>query len=402
VIDEANLLIREACIPLDDQQVDLLIEQGRVAAVGRGLAAPPSTAVLEAGGKVLIPGLVDSHLHLDKTLMGEPWVPLPEARDLAGRIASQDQLLGHPARRPIAERAAALVGSALAFGTVALRSHVDVMPQIGLSAVEALLGVREQFAGQVEIQLVAFPQKGILQAPGTEALLDAALGMGVEVLGGIDPAGIDRDVEGHLRCLFRLATKHGVELDLHLHDPGQLGGFELERIAAWTRGEGLQGRVAVSHAYALGDLTPAERGRLLEQLAEAGITIVTNGSGVSSLPPVRELWEAGVRLAIGSDNVRDPWWPWGRGDMLERAFLVSYRNGLRTDPELRRALEAATLVGAELLGLGPVGLQPGARADFVLVDAENAPEAVAAHPPRLAVVKNGRIVSQVSASAAPI
>jgi cytosine deaminase len=92
VVDGANLLIREACSPLNDQQVDLLIEHGRVVAVGSGLAAPPATAVLEAGGKVLIPGLVDSHLHLDKTLMGEPWVPLPEARDLAGRIASQDQL----------------------------------------------------------------------------------------------------------------------------------------------------------------------------------------------------------------------------------------------------------------------------------------------------------------------
>ena len=396
----ADLLIRAARSPADDRPIDVRVEDGRITALGSRLTAPPGTPVLEAAGRLLIPGLVDSHLHLDKTLMGEPWVPLPAARDLAGRIAAQDRVLGDPARRPTAERAAALVRSALGFGTTALRSHVDVTPEIGLRGVEALLRVREQFAGLVDIQLVAFPQKGVVQAPGTEALLDEALGLGVEVLGGIDPGGIDRDVEGHLRCLFRLAARHGAELDIHLHDPGHLGGFELERIAAWTRAEGFGRRVTVSHAYALGELPDAERLRLMERLAGAGITIMTNGSGVSAIPRVRELWATGVRLAIGSDNVHDPWWPWGRGDMLERAFLVSYRNGLRTDPELRRALEAATLVGGELLGLGPYGLAVGARADLVVVDAECAPEAVAAHPPRLAVIKGGKVVAEAPTGSA--
>ena len=124
------------------------------------------------------------------------------------------------------------------------------------------------------------------------------------------------------------------------------------------------------------------------------MTIVTNGAGHRAPPRVPELWAAGVRVAFGSDNVHDAWWPWGRGDMLERAFLVSYRNALRTDPELRRALDGATNVGAELLGLGPYGVDVGARADLVLVDAECAPEAVAAHPPRLAVIKGGRMVAR--------
>lgn len=389
----ADLLIRRARIP-DGRLCDVQVRAGRIAAVGDDLSAEPATAVLEANGRALIPGLVDSHLHPDKTLMGERWVPLPEATDLAGRMAASDRVLTAPERRPTEERAAALVRSALAFGTTALRSHVDVKPSIGLSALAAMLAVRERFAGLVDVQIVAFPQDGVLRAPGTEELLDEALALGANVLGGIDPGGFDGDLDGHLRVLFRRAGKYGAGLDIHLHDPGHLGGFELERIAAWTVAEGFEGRVAVSHAFALGELPPADAARLIDRLAEAGVTIVTNGPGHREAPRVPQLWDAGVRVAFGSDNVHDAWWPWGRGDMLERTFLVSYRSALRTDGELVRALDSATLAGAELLGLGPYGIVPEARADLVLVDAECAPEAVAAHPPRLAVIKAGRIVAR--------
>ena len=391
----ADLLIRGAASPTaEPRSIDVLARGGRIARIGSDLAAPPGTPVLEAHGRVLTPGLIDSHVHLDKTLLGERWVPLPEARDLAGRIAGSNRVLGDPARLPTAQRAAALVRSELGFGTTALRSHADVTPALGLASVEAVLAVRQRFAGLVDIQVVAFPQEGLLRAPGTEALLDEALALGAEVLGGIDPAGLDGDVEGHLRALFRLARKHDVGLDLHLHDPGQLGAFELARIADWTLAEGFQGRVAVSHAFALGEAASAEAARLIERLLEAGITIVTNGALPRTPPRVPELWAAGVPVAFGNDNVHDAWWPWGRGDMLERAFLVGYRSGLRTDPELLRALDSATLAGARLLGLGDYGLVEGAPADLVLVDAECAAEAVAAHPPRLAVVKAGRVVAR--------
>ena len=389
-----DLMIRGPRHPDDDRIVDVLIRDGRIVEVAPDLAAPPDVEVIEANSRVLIPGLVDSHIHLDKTLMGEPWVPLPEARDVAGRIAAQEIVDADPRRLPVGQRAEALVRSALAFGTTAMRSHTDITPTLGLANIEAMLELRQRFAGLVDIQLVAFPQEGVLRRPGTEELLDEALGLGVAVLGGIDPAGIDGDVEGQLRVLFRLAGKHGVELDIHLHDPGQLGGHQLTRIAAWTVAEGLQGRVAVSHAYGLGELPDAEAARLIETLREAGVTIVTHGAVPRMPPRIPELWAAGVRVAFGNDNVHDAWWPYGRGDMLERASLAAYRSGLRTDPELRHALHCATMAGAELLGLGPYGLVRGARGDLVLVDAECAPEAVAAHPPRLAVVKRGRVVAR--------
>lgn len=387
-----ELLIRDARHPDDDRPVDVLIRGGRIADVGPVGSSEAAAAVLEAGGRVMIPGLVDAHVHLDKTLMGEPWVPLPEARDVEGRIAAQ-AIVFSEARRPTAERASALVRSALAFGTTALRSHVDVTPKLGLANVEALLEVRRSFADRIDIQLVAFPQDGVLRRPGTEELLDRALGLGCEVLGGIDPGGIDGDVEGQLRVLFRLAAKHGVGLDIHLHDPGHLGGHQIGRIADWTEAEGLRGRVAISHAYSLGELPDAEAARLIERLVAAEISIVTHGAVPRQPPRITELWAAGVPVAFGNDNVHDAWWPYGRGDMLERASLAAYRSGLRTDPELRRALHSATLAGAALLGLGPYGVAAGARADLVLVDAQCAPEGVAAHPPRLAVIKGGRIIT---------
>jgi cytosine deaminase len=324
--------------------------------------------------------------------MGEPWVPLPEARDVEGRIAADKRVFADPARRPAAERAAALVRSAVSFGTTAIRSHVDVTPALSLANVEALLEVRHHFAGLVQIQLVAFPQDGVLRRPGTSDLLEQALKLGCEVLGGIDPGGIDGDVEGQLNVLFRLASKHDVRLDIHLHDPGHLGGHQIARIAARTIAEGMRGRVAISHAYALGELPEAEAARLTERLAAAEITIVTHGAVPRQPPRIPELWAAGVPVAFGNDNVHDAWWPYGRGDMLERASLAAYRSALRTDPELRRALHSATMAGAALLGLGRYGIAPGARADLVLVDGQCAPEAVAAHPPRLAVIKAGRIV----------
>jgi cytosine deaminase len=390
----SSLLVRQARTPDDDRLVDVLVEAGRVTAVGPRLEAPPGVEVLEANGQVLLPGLVDSHLHLDKTLMGEPWIPLPEAIDLRGRMAASDRVLAHATRRSTEERAAALVRSALAFGTTALRSHVDVKPSAGLAPLEALLRTREQFAGLMDMQLVAFPQDGVLRSPGTEALLDEALALGADVLGGIDPGGMDGDLDGQLRCLFRLARRHEVGLDIHLHDPGSLGAFEMARIVEWTLAEGFQGRVAISHAFALGEVDDREAAALIERLARAEITIVTNGPGHRPSPRVPALWAAGVRVAIGNDNVHDAWWPWGRGDLLERTFLVSYRSGLRTDAELRLALRSATLAGAELLGLGPYGVIPGATADFVLVAASCAPEAVAAHPARAAVLKRGRVLAR--------
>jgi cytosine deaminase len=396
-LNDDSLLLTNVRLPDGSGPVDILIENGRIATVAP--ASPSATdgtsgMTIDGHGRAVLPRLVDAHMHLDKTLMGEPWIGLPETRTLAERVAAAEALLTTRTTRTVEERATALVESARRFGTLALRSHADVTPGLGLRSLEALLAVRERFAGQVDIQLVAFPQDGAITS-GVAELLEEALRLGCPVLGGLDPAGYDGDVEAQLRLLFTLALKFGAAIDIHLHDAGTLGLFEIGRICAWTERTGYAGKVAVSHAFALGDRPISEVEPVLERMAKAGVAAITAASGASAVPPARDLWAAGVTLGIGSDNVHDSWSPFARGDVLEKAFLVAYRNNLRTDAGLARTLEAVTDVNARLLGLEPVRIEPGAQADLVLVDAENGAEAVAAHPPRLLVLRRGQVVYQV-------
>jgi cytosine deaminase len=395
--DQARLSLTNVRLPDGSGPVTLEIRDGRIAAavpLAAGTASAATNAgvqTFDGGGRVVLPRLVDAHMHLDKTLMGEPWIGLPETRTLAERVAVAEDLLANRTTLTVEQRATALLESARDFGTLALRSHADVTPGIGLGSVEALLAVRERFAGQVDVQLVAFPQDGAI-TPGVAELLEEALRLGCTVLGGLDPAGYDQDVEAQLRLLFSLAPRFGADIDIHLHDGGTLGLFEIARICAWTEQTGYGGRVAVSHAFALGDRPLSEVGPLLERMAKAGVAVITAASGASAVPPAVPIWEAGVTLGIGSDNVHDSWSPFARGDVLEKGFLVAYRNNLRTDAGLTQTLAAITDVNARLLGLEPGHVEVGAPADLVVVDAENGAEAVAAHPPRLLVLRAGRIV----------
>jgi cytosine/creatinine deaminase len=363
--DAGDLLLTNVRLPDGSGPVSIEIRGGRIASVGAARQSDPSLATFDGRGRVVLPRLVDAHMHLDKTLMGEPWIGLPETRTLAERVAAAESLLATRTTLSVQERATA--------------------------PVDALLAVRERFAGQVEIQLVAFPQDGAI-TPGVAELLEEALRMGCTVLGGLDPAGYDQDVEAQLRLLFTLAPRFGADIDVHLHDGGTLGLFEIGRICTWTERTGYKGKVAVNHAFALGDRPAAEVAPVLERMARAGVAVVTAASGAAAVPPASAIWDAGAVLGIGSDNVHDSWSPFARGDVLEKAFLVAYRNNLRTDAGLNQTLAAVTDVNARLLGLEPGRIEAGAPANLVLVDAENGAEAVAAHPPRLLVVRGGQVV----------
>jgi cytosine/adenosine deaminase-related metal-dependent hydrolase len=369
--------------------VDLGLRQGRIARVAP--AGTLSAATVEpCGGLLALPGLVDGHIHLDKTFLGLPWVPHRADAGVAGRIAAEKALLAGIAEA-MPHRARRLVDHVAARGTTALRTHVDIDSTIGLGGLEALLALRGQVAHLVSMQVVAFPQSGVL---AHAAVLEDAVRAGADVVGGLDPAGIDGDIEAQLRLVFGIAQRHGVPVDIHLHDPGELGAFELCRIAAHAKAAGMAGRVVVSHAYALGQVPEATLGRTAADLAEAGIAIMTNGPGPEAMPPVKRLVAEGVAVFVGSDNIRDAWSPYGDGDMLDRARLVGYRAALLTDAELRLALDLVTSASARVLGLPPPLLEEGSAADLVLVAAEHAVEAVATAPPRALVVKAGRIVAR--------
>jgi len=224
--------------------------------------------------------------------------------------------------------------------------------------------------------------------------MDQAIAMGCDLVGGLDPASFDRDIERHLDVVFGIAERRGVDVDIHLHDGGTLGAFEVEQIAARTSALGMEGHVAVSHAYGLGDISVEAQKKLAATLASAGVAIMTNAPGNHAFPPVAILRQAGVTVFSGSDNIRDSWWPYGDGDMLGRANLIGYRSGFYEDQDLSAAFDVVTMGGAKALRLDGYGMAEGAKADFVTLAAQHVPEAVVAVPRERSVYKGGRLVAR--------
>jgi len=379
------MILRNALLP-DGSRHDIDLKDGRIAAF-----LPPSPG--EALGLVL-PPLVDGHIHLDKTLLGLPWVPnQAEGNGVADRIEAERKVR---AARTVSETetGANLVKQVISSGTLHMRSHVDIDNQLGLKNLHAVLAVREKFRDLVTIEIVAFPQSGIVRSPGTATLLDEAIAAGADLVGGLDPVGIDHDLDGHLDAVFDIARRRGVGIDLHLHDGGEGGLAEIVAIIERTKANGLAGKVAISHAFALGSVPVDLAKRTADLLAGAGVAIMSHGPGAASMPPIKLLKDHGVEVFGGSDNIRDAWSPFGNGDLLERAMLVGYRANFRHDHELRLAYDMVTAAPARVLGLADYGLRPGGPADMVVVEASGIAEAVATRPRRKMVIKAGRVIAR--------
>jgi cytosine/creatinine deaminase len=370
---------------------DILVCDGRIARIEPDIKAS-SAEVVEISNMLVLPGLVEAHCHLDKTLFGGEWVPHSAGDALADRIANERRQRGELGI-PDIDRITMLLERMVISGTTHVRTHTDVDSSLGLSGIEAVSEAVARMGNRITVQQVAFPQYGLLADERTEAFLDRALKAGADVVGGLDPASLDRDPVRHLDVVFDLALRHDAAIDIHLHDPGTLGVWQLELIAEQTIGTGLSGRVAVSHAYGLGQADEATQERVADLLAVAGVSLVTAAVYDFPVVPVRKLRAAGVNVACGHDGIRDLWGPYGSGDMLERAMHLAYRSTFRRDADIELALEAATYGGAAVLGLTKYGLRPGATADLVVVNARNAAEAVVARPTRRLVMKSGRVVA---------
>ena len=388
----SDLLLRGARPWGFDTPADVLVRACVIERIEPGID-PGDAEVLDVAGRLVLPGLVDAHCHLDKTLYGGPWVPHSAGDALEDRIANDRRRRGELGI-PSVDRIVALLERMVASGTSHVRSHTDIDPEVGLRGVEAVRAAAQRLGGRVAVEQVAFPQHGLLSNPGTAELLEEALRQGVETIGGIDPAGMDRDPVRHLDVVFELAVRYRASIDIHLHDGGSLGAWELELIADRTREAGLGGRVTVSHAYGFSQSDPSSQAHLIERLAEAGVTLLTAAVYSFPVPPIKRLRAAGVNVACGHDGICDLWGPYGSGDMLERAMHVAYRSTFRRDEDIELALEAATYGGARALGLERYGLVPGAPADLVVVPARTAAEAVVTRPDRELVLKDGEIVAR--------
>ncbi len=374
---------------------DIGVTDGRIVSIEPAGSVVTAGEIVELEGALVVPGFVEGHIHLDTSFYGDAWIPhkpCTNGFDVHERVAFQAENMAQAA--PMDVRARNQLDLCIANGSTHMRSHVMVDGSVGLKSLETVLAVREEYRGLIDIQLVAFPQSGILKSPGTPQLMDEAVAMGADLVGGLDPASFDRDVEKHLDVIFGIAEKHGVDVDIHLHDGGTLGLFTIEQICARTRALSMGGHVAVSHAYGLGDLSSEAAKCAATLIAESGVSIMTNAPGNHVFPPVAVLRAAGVTVFSGSDNIRDSWWPYGDGDMLGRAMMIGYRSGFYTDDELRAAFDIVTESGAKALRLEDYGLRVGAKADFVTLKAEHVPEAVVAVPKGRCVYKAGKLIAR--------
>ncbi len=388
----ADTLFRNARLA-DGTLSTIAVAGGRIVGIEAAAKDQGSAPAVDLGGQLVTPGFVEGHIHLDTSFYGDVWrphVPYKAGFDVRERVEIQRRNMA--AAAPMAQRARNQLELCIANGSTQMRSHVMVDASVGLTSLQTIAAVREQYRHLIDIQLVAFPQSGILTCPGTAELLDAAFDHGADLIGGLDPASLDRDVKSHLDVVFGIADKRGAGVDIHLHEPNMMGIFSIEEIASRTRALGMQGKVAISHAYALGDVAADTARRVADLLAASGVAIMTNAPGARAFPPVLALRDAHVTVFGGSDNIRDSWWPYGDGDMLGRATMIGYRSGLLTDDDLAAAFDMVTASGARALGIGDYGLRVGAQADFVTLQAAHIAEAVVAAPKARSVYKAGKCI----------
>ncbi|MFB7460075.1 amidohydrolase [Streptomyces sp. NPDC056188] len=373
--------------------VDIVVSDGKIRdLVPAGAAGEPGERV-DGGGLLALPGFINAHAHVDKSWWGRPWVSYGGESTIAGRIAherAERDALGIPG----VDNSLTVLREFLRHGVTAVRSHVDVDLGIGLRGIDAVRGAAEALGGAIEVEIVAFPQDGVIRRPGVLDLLDQAAAHGATSVGGLDPAAIDRDPVKQLDGLFEIAERRGVGVDIHLHDGGELGAFQFELIAERTRRAGLRGKVNVSHGFALGELPAGRQADLLDELAEAGVSWSTVAPVGTAPLPWRGMRDRGMPVGLGTDGIRDLWSPFGDGDLLRVALDFARLHDLRTDEDLGYAVELATTRAAGFVHRGVHDLAAGARADIVLVDAENVQDALMRSPRRELVMSGGRVVAR--------
>ena len=379
--------------------VDIRVRDGRIASIdatnaGHASDEQATETVIDGAGRLAFPGFVDAHGHIDKSLLGMGWNRNEVGPSLIEKIDNERNM-----RRDrgidLHQQSGRSARASIATGVTHLRTFVDIDTENGLAGLHGVVQTQADLQDALTMQIVAFPQSGMLIRPGTVELLEQALQEGATVIGGLDPCIIDRDPAGHLDVIFGLAEKYDVDVDIHLHEPGEVGAFSLELIAERTKVLGWQGRVVVSHGICLGGVEDAYLNTLIDLLLENDIVVMSHGpSGLHKVPSVKRLREAGVRMCTGNDGIRDAWGPLNMPDMLLRSFIIAYRNNLRRDDEIEMVLDIATRGGAEVIGDADYGLAVGNWADLVLLEGETHIEAVIERPKERLVMRRGVITAR--------
>ncbi|RZL93361.1 MAG: cytosine deaminase [Variovorax sp.] len=408
-----DLLVTHATLPDGRTDMSIAVRDGRIAEVTAGLQAP-AHETLDAGGLLVSPHFVDPHFHMDATLSyGLPRIN--ESGTLLEGIALWGELKPLLKAEALIERALAYCDWAVARGLLAIRTHVDTSDP-SLLAVDALLEVKRQVAPYIDLQLVAFPQDGVLRSAGGVGNLKRALDKGVDVVGGIPH--FERtmaDGAASVKLLMEIAAASGKLVDMHCDESDDPLSRHIETLAFETQRLGLQGRVTGSHCTSMHSMDNYYVSKLLPLIAESGVAVIANPlinitlqgrhdsypkrRGMTRVP---ELMAAGVNVAFGHDCVMDPWYGMGSGDMLEVAHMGLHVAQMTGQAGIRRCFDAVTANAAKVMHLEGYGLDAGCDASFVLLQARDTVEAIRLRATRLKVFRRGRLLAESPAATASL
>lgn len=405
-----DLLIVNGVLADGTREVGFAIRDGVIVERGPELAAP-AALTLDARGGLILPGFVESHLHLDVALMNDPNRPGRAAPFIKPAELNQLMEIRRRAftRADIEERATRAILLAVANGATAMRAQCHVDVTVGLKHLEALLAVRERMRDQIDLQIVAFPQQGLLDQPHLSDLFHEAFMIGADVMGSasnLDPrVSSVQDARHHVDIALAIAMEHDVDLDMHVDMglPEQISLDELEVVYVARRAleVGYVGRVVAGHLCALDSAAPDTAQAAIAAIKAAGISVIslpdmyrlarTDTRGVRrGLTRVKQLLAAGVNVAFASNNVRDAFRPLGNFDLLEEGLVLSYGAHMDAIDELETLVHMCTENAARVLKLPKYGLNIGDRADLVVLDAPSPSAALVDRARRRFVLKNGR------------
>jgi cytosine deaminase len=402
-----DILVKNVALWGTEGLCDLGMADGRFVSVGQGDMPAVSVLTLDAEGRMAVPGFVEPHIHLDKALISER-APVNRSGTLNEAIEILWELKRNYTVDEIADRASRVLARALENGVSRLRTHVDVDPIGGTRPAEGLIRARDRFGDLIDIQIVAFPQEGIVKSPGTEALMRAVMKSGVDVVGGMPfNEASPEDSRRHIEIVFDIARQFDADIDMHVDETDDPGARTLEVLAELTIANGWQGRVTAGHTCALASYPRNYADHVIGRLREANVNMIANPAtnlmlqgrlddypkrrGVTQ---VKELLAAGVNVACGQDCVHDTFYPFGQNDPLEIAFLLCHASHMSQPAEILAVMDMVTNNGAKALRVPDFRVAVGAVADLVVLDARDARGAFATRLPRRWVIRKGKLIAQ--------
>jgi len=404
-----DILVRNVALWGTEGISNVSIANGHFVGIDKGPSPSVSTVTLDAEGRMAVPGFVEPHVHLDKALISER-APVNVSGTLTEAIEILWEIKRNYTVEEIAERASRVIAQAVANGIFRLRTHVDVDPIGGTRPAEGLIRARDRFRDLVDIQIVAFPQEGIVKSPGTERLMREVMKLGVDVVGGMPfNEASPQDSRRHIEIAFDIAGEFDADIDMHVDETDDPMAQTLEVLAEVTIRNGWQGRVTAGHTCALASYPRAYADHVIGRLRQANINMIANPAtnlmlqgrlddypkrrGVTQ---VKELLAAGINVACGQDCVHDTFYPFGQSDPLEIAFLLCHASHMSQPGEIRTAMNMVTGNGARALRVPDYGVAVGAVADLVVLDARDAREAFATRTPRRWVIRKGRLIAEAN------